>query len=161
MSHSQNENYTSNDGSTQEVTSSDVGPEATETGTACEAVGQLYLWSTLTTNQHARLPSITSQGQTGFIKGRQGFFVWNIVHASLSQAEIILCLDAQKAFHQVEWDYLHYRLSKCRFGECFLSSVKLLYSSPLASLQTNKDKSPCFVLFSLCFIYPAGTTSHR
>lgn len=38
---SQYENYTSNDGSTQEVTSSDVGPEATETGTACEAVGQL------------------------------------------------------------------------------------------------------------------------
>lgn len=123
-----------------------------------QPVKQWVNFNTLTTYQHARLPSITSQDQTGFIKGRHGFFVWNIVHASLSQAEIILCLDAQKAFHQVEWDYLHYSLSKCRFGECFLSSIKLLYSSPLASLQTIQDKSPCFVLFSLCFIYPAGTT---
>lgn len=43
LAHSQYVNYACNDGSTQEVTSSAVGSEATETGTACEAMGQLYL----------------------------------------------------------------------------------------------------------------------
>lgn len=50
-----------------------------------QPVKQWVNFNTLTTYQHARLPSITSQGQTGFIIGRHGFFVWNIVQRETAE----------------------------------------------------------------------------
>lgn len=98
------------------------------------------------------LPTIISSDQTGFIKNRQSFFnvrrVFNILYSSsLSQRpEVLLSLDAEKAFDRVEWGYLLYALRRFGFGEVFISWIKLLYTSPLASVRTNNTLSSYFPL---------------
>ena len=46
----------------------------------------------------------------------------------------------------MEWDYLFYTLEKIGFGQRFISWVKLLYSSPMASFRTNNVHSIYFPL---------------
>lgn len=55
-------------------------------------------------------------------------------------------MDAEKAFDRVEWNYLFYTLEKCEFGEQYISWIKLLYSSPQASVRTNTIQSGYFHL---------------
>lgn len=55
-------------------------------------------------------------------------------------------MDDEKAFDRVEWGFLFYTLKKFGFGTNFISWVKLLYSSPLASVRTNNNKSAYFPL---------------
>jgi len=87
------------------------------------------------------LPSIISIDQTGFMKNRYSFFnirrLLNILYnpTSTDTPEIILSLDAEKAFDQVEWDYLFFTLEKFGFGPKFLSWVKIIYSSPMAAVR--------------------------
>lgn len=57
------------------------------------------------------VPSLISLDQTGFVKGRHGFFnlrrFLNILYTqSNTTPEVALSLDAEKAFDRVEWDYL-------------------------------------------------------
>lgn len=96
---------------------------------------------------------IISSDQTGFIKGRHSFSnvrrLLNIIHspASLEVPEVIISLDAEKAFDRVEWDYLFSVLGKFGFGTKFISWIRLLYSSPKASVLTNRLQSRYFELF--------------
>ncbi len=99
------------------------------------------------------LPTIISQDQTGFIKNRQLFFnirrLLNIIHTQDKKnlhPEILLSLDAEKAFDRVEWDYLFSTLSKFGFGPNIISLVKLLYAQPHASVRTNNVHSTYFPL---------------
>ena len=98
------------------------------------------------------LPTIVSSDQSGFIKNRHLFFnvrsVFNIVYTSSTSQhqEALLALDAEKAFDRVEWNYLFYVLKRFGFGETFISWVRLLYTSPLASVRTNDTYSPYFPL---------------
>ena len=83
------------------------------------------------------LPSIISEDQTGFIRGRQLSSnirrLLNIVSAPSSEGkpEMVLSLDAEKAFDRVEWGYLFKVLEKFGFGRTFITWIRLLYSSPL------------------------------
>jgi len=58
------------------------------------------------------LPHIISEEQNGFIKGRQLFFnirtLFNIIYSkhSAKLPELVISLDAEKAFDRVEWEYL-------------------------------------------------------
>lgn len=98
------------------------------------------------------LPTIISPDQTGFIKNRKSFFnvrrVFNILYSSsLSQhPEVLLSLDAEKAFDQMEWGYMLYALCRFGFDDVFISWIKLLYTSPLASVRTNDTLSSYFLL---------------
>lgn len=98
------------------------------------------------------LPSLVSSDQTGFIKNRQLFFnirrVFNILYtpSSTQVPEVLLALDAATAFDRVSWEYLFYTLQQFGFGNTFISWVKLLYTSPLASVRTNDTYSPYFPL---------------
>uniref|UniRef100_A0A3B3HQU1 Reverse transcriptase domain-containing protein n=1 Tax=Oryzias latipes TaxID=8090 RepID=A0A3B3HQU1_ORYLA len=98
------------------------------------------------------LPSIVSDDQTGFIKDRHSFHnvrrLLNILHhpSPPDTSEIVLSLDAEKAFDRVEWDYLFYTLKKFGFGPRFISWIRILYSSPVAAIRTNKNLSPFFKL---------------
>lgn len=97
------------------------------------------------------LPSIISQDQTGFMLGRHSYHntrrLLNIIHsASSATPEIVVALDAEKAFDRVEWEYLYDIMGKFGFSRDFISWIRLLYSPPTASLLTNHMLSPSFPL---------------
>lgn len=99
------------------------------------------------------LPTVVSPDQTGFVKDRQLFFnirrLFNIIYTQSTDkqdSEILLSLDAEKAFDRVEWDFLFSALSRFGFGSHFISLVKLLYAQPKASVQTNNMDSRPFSL---------------
>lgn len=60
--------------------------------------------------------------------------------------ELVLSLDAEKAFERVEWRYLFFILNKFGFGSDFISWIRLLYASPVASVNINAIKSGIFSL---------------
>lgn len=98
------------------------------------------------------LPTITSEDQTGFIRGRHSFSnirrLINIAYTKNTDhiPEAIISLDAEKAFNRVEWQYLFAALDKFGFGKTFISWIKLLYKDPQASVQTNDMRSKLFSL---------------
>ncbi len=74
------------------------------------------------------LPSIISEEQTGFIKGRYSFSnirtLFNILFSRQNSvsSEVVISLDAEKAFDRIEWVYL-FRVQGSRF--LYLSHDKL------------------------------------
>ena len=98
------------------------------------------------------LPSIISEDQTGFILGRQlSSSVRRLLSVVLCPSasptpEMVISLDAEKAFDRVEWQYLFTVLHKFGFGSKFISWIRLLYSAPVASVKTNSEISSPFSL---------------
>uniref|UniRef100_A0AAR2IUE6 Reverse transcriptase domain-containing protein n=1 Tax=Pygocentrus nattereri TaxID=42514 RepID=A0AAR2IUE6_PYGNA len=98
------------------------------------------------------LPSVISDDQTGFIKHRQLFFntrrLFDILYSPTppGDTEILLSLDAEKAFDRVEWDYLLYTMKKFGFSQKFIRWIEVLYASPLAAIRTNNTLSSFFKL---------------
>ncbi len=98
------------------------------------------------------IPDIISQDQTGFIKGRHSFInirkLLNVVHSPASESipEVIVSLDAEKAFDRVEWNNLFAVLDKFGFGSKIISWIHLLYQQPKAAVVTNKIASQYFSL---------------
>lgn len=96
------------------------------------------------------LPKIVSADQTGFIKNRFSFFnmrrLFNIIYnvPDLDTPELLVSLDAEKAFDRVEWKFLFYTLERFGFGKTFISWIRLLYTSPSASIRTNNNFSKYF-----------------
>lgn len=97
-------------------------------------------------------PTIIHEDQTGFIANRHSYFnvrrLYNILYSdhSTDHPEIIISLDAEKAFDCVEWSYLFSVLSKFGFGSSFISWIKILYSAPQSSVRTNNLISDYFTL---------------
>uniref|UniRef100_A0A8C4S3X3 Reverse transcriptase domain-containing protein n=1 Tax=Erpetoichthys calabaricus TaxID=27687 RepID=A0A8C4S3X3_ERPCA len=98
------------------------------------------------------LPSVISQDQTGFIKGRHLSsnlrHLFNVIYspAKSNTPEILLSLDAEKAFDMIEWNYLFTALEKFGFGPNICAWIKLLYTSPEASVCINNICSDYFKL---------------
>ena len=102
------------------------------------------------------LPNIISGDQTGFIRGRQLSSnirrLLNIVmsKSNSQEAEMVISMDAEKAFDRVEWGYLFSVLNKFGFGQRYISWIQLLYSAPTASVTTNSTQSKFFPLQRGC-----------
>lgn len=99
------------------------------------------------------ISTIINEDQTGFIPGRQSFFnvrrLFNVVFSphSTIQPEVILSLDAEKAFDRIEWSYLFTVLEKFGMGPTFCRWIKVLYSTPMAAVRTNGLISEYFSLY--------------
>lgn len=98
------------------------------------------------------LPTVVATDQTGFVKDRHSFHnvrrFFNILYSpsTSNTPELVISMDAEKAFDRVEWPYLFYALVQFGFGNTFISWIRLLYTSPLASVHTNNDYSDYFPL---------------
>lgn len=94
--------------------------------------------------------------QTGFIPKRNLFYnlrrLFNIIHSFKDPKEdlVVLSLDAEKAFDQVEWSYLFALMEKFKMGDKFIAWIKLLYSNPSARILTNQMLSSQFALGRGC-----------
>ena len=59
------------------------------------------------------MPDVVSAEQTGFILGRHSFTnirrLLNIIHSPAPSAipEVVIALDADKAFDRVEWEFIY------------------------------------------------------
>ena len=110
------------------------------------------LAKTLATRLEKILPVIISEEQNGFIKGRQLFFnvrtLLNVIFSghSASTPEVVISLDAEKAFDRVEWRYLFEVLQQFGLGNRFIYWIRLLYTNPQASVHTNNSRSKYFTL---------------
>lgn len=106
----------------------------------------------LATHLENILPTIISEEQNGFIKGRQLFYnvhtLLNVIFSKNSSLlpEVVISIDAKKAFDHVEWNCLFATLHKFGFGDRFISWIRLLYTSPKASICTNDTHSSYFTL---------------
>lgn len=93
------------------------------------------------------ITTIIDPDKTGFIPGRQSYFnmrhLFNILYTDHSTLlpEVIISLDAEKAFDRVEWNYLFTVLEKFGFSPIFRTWIKILYSTPTASVHTNNITS--------------------
>ena len=70
---------------------------------------------------------IISSDQTGFVRGRHSFSnirkLLSVVHSAASREipEVVVSLDAEKAFDRVEWPYLFAVLGRFGFGYKLIS----------------------------------------
>lgn len=98
------------------------------------------------------MPEVISSDQTGFMLACHSFSnvrrLLNVLYspASSAVAEVVISLNAEKAFDKVEWRFLFECLSRFGFGPNFRSWIELLYFSPKASIVTNRNHSGFFPL---------------
>lgn len=99
------------------------------------------------------IPTLIHQDQTGFIPGWQPFFnmrrLFNVMYSThpIQLPEVILSLDAEKAFDRIEWEYLHAVMKKFGFGETFCNWIKILYGNPTSAVKTNGLISTYFPIY--------------
>ena len=99
------------------------------------------------------MQDVISADQTGFILGRHSFTnirqLLNVIYSPVSSVvpEVVIALDTEKVFDRVEWGYLFACLNKFGYGPNFISQIKLLYTSPKASVITNGKRSKYFQLY--------------
>ena len=96
------------------------------------------------------IETLVHPDQTGFIPNRHIYFnlrrLFNILYAEHNSETVVISVDAQKAFDQVEWPYMYETLEAFGFGKVFIGWIKTLYAHPTASIITNQDISPQFPL---------------
>ena len=114
-------------------------------------VDQKILAKVLATRLQQALPTLISTDQTGFMAGRNSSSntrrLLNIIGSpNPVTPEVVISLDAEKAFDRVEWKYLYCVLAKFGFGSDFIAGIRLLYDSPTAHILTNGLRSPPFAL---------------
>lgn len=99
-------------------------------------------------NKH--IGTLIHNDQTGFIPERFGFSntrrLLNIMYSNKLPHAAVISLDAQRAFDQIEWDYMFAALSKFGFGDRFITIARMLYLCPKSCVLTNNNKSPPFLL---------------
>ena len=110
-------------------------------------VDSKLLSKVLATRVKTVLPEIIHTDQKGCIQGRyigQGIRLIEDVVNEMDDDQIILMLDQEKAFDQIEWSWLFKVLNKFSFGEKFIKWVKMMYKNMKSSILTNGYLSEYF-----------------
>lgn len=104
------------------------------------------------------LHKIIHPDQTGFIRGRQSFGNLRRLYIIYSNTglnpEVVVSLDAHKAFDRMEFDYLFTALRQFGFSASFISWITVLYSAPQVAVCTNAPNSPCREVQGRDALYP-------
>lgn len=93
------------------------------------------------------LEKLVHADQRGFIPNKSSTFnlrlLFNIMYVNRGPPTdlIILALNTEKAFDQIEWCYLFEVLNRFNLGDKFLSLIKLIYKNPSAQILTNQTIS--------------------
>ncbi len=89
------------------------------------------------------LPNLIHNDQTGFIHMRQThdnikptLHIMDHIRQH-KEKDMILRLDAKKAFDSVSWQYLYKVLNKFGFNESAINNIKAIYDNPTARLKIN------------------------
>lgn len=115
-------------------------------------VDQKILAKTLANRLNTLLGKLIATDQTGFVPERSAFSnlrrLFNILYSSHTSKTdlVVMSLDAEKAFDQVQWPYLFAVLKKFDMGDAFIAWIKTLYKNPKAQILTNKTLSSPFQL---------------
>ena len=89
------------------------------------------------------MDKLVGSQQTAYIKNR---FIGENIRTVLDILEytekqnipgLMLCLDFQKAFDSLEWNFMHSVLDKFNFGQTFKKWMKILYHKPVSKLKIN------------------------
>ena len=89
------------------------------------------------------IKKLVNNDQTAYVRNR--FIGCNIrlisdiiEHANLFDLPgIILCLDFEKAFDSLDWNFMFKTLEKFNFGKNFIRWIKILYTNPKISIKNN------------------------
>ena len=96
------------------------------------------------------MPSIINPSQTCSIKGRQLYHHTLLIREIISQAKLnkkpvyILTFDQEKAFDQVNWEYLDMVLKKFNFPEAFITMIKTMYNDIESTILINGNLTSFF-----------------
>jgi hypothetical protein len=96
------------------------------------------------------LPSIISEFQNGYIKGRFiGYNIRTIIdvinHANNNKKDcLIVFLDFEKAFDQLDWNFIQKTLEIFNFGKYFRECVKMMYHNITSCVMNNGYASKFF-----------------
>ena len=98
---------------------------------------------TLATRLQQVIKKLVNNNQSAYIKKR--FIGCNIRlisdiidHANLFDLPgIILCLDFEKAFDSLDWNFMFKILEKFNFGNNFIKWIKILYTDPKIEIKNN------------------------
>ena len=103
--------------------------------------------------QHIK--KLIHHGQIGFFPGMQGFFSIrksnNVIHhinKLKDKSQIIISVDAEKAFDKIQHQYMIKILQKLGIKGIYLNIVKAIYDKPTANIILNGEKLKAFPLRS-------------
>ncbi len=96
------------------------------------------------------MPTLVHHNQVGYIQNRNITdnirALADILECTKRQnrAGILLCIDFEKAFDSLEWNFLHGVLEKMNFGSKFIRWVKILYSGISSCVANNGHTTSYF-----------------
>ena len=94
--------------------------------------------------------SIIHPDQSGFMPGKHMYFnlrrLFHVLYTEHREEAVVISLDAQRAFDQVEWPYMLITLENFDFGPSFIKWIEIIYSHPTASVITNQNISCPFAI---------------
>ncbi len=89
------------------------------------------------------IKSLIHKDQTGYVKGRFIGTNARLIQDYFDFCEnyqipgLLVCLDFEKAFDSLEWNFMISVLKKFNFGPKFIKWVEILYNQPIISIKNN------------------------
>ena len=104
----------------------------------------------LTKRMEPIMPNLIKKSQTCAIKGRQIFHHTLLLRETINFAKItkkplnVLSFDQEKAFNQVNWEYLEMVLNQFQFPKNFISYIRTLYTEIESTIHINGNLTTFF-----------------